>query len=311
MTTTQLRSPARRPRHRRKHILVGGQPLPSPGASVIKAVFFSIACALVIMPFVAIISTSMAPPEQISRAGGLVLFPEQLDLSAYEAILSGGIVTRALGISIFITVCGTLLSLTVTSLFAYTLTRKGLPYRRLLTILVIVSLFFSPGLLPMYLAVQSYGLIDSLAAVIVPTALSGFNVIVLRSFFGSIPPDLLEAAEIDGASELQILTKVVLPLSKAALAVIGLFYAVGYWNSFFSALLYLNDSSMWPLQLVLRTYVVDDTSITGYDLAADAIPAQASLQMAILVISVVPILLVYPWLQKHFAKGALTGAIKG
>lgn len=308
MSTSQL---PRTPRRSRRNLLVGGQPLPSPAASAVKAVAFTFACTLVIMPFIGIVATSVAPPEQISRAGGLVLFPEHLDFSAYEAILSGGIVTRALVISIAITICGTLLSLTVSSLFAYALTRRGLPYRRALLILVIVSLFFSPGLLPTYLAVQSYGLIDSLAAVIVPTALSGFNVIVLRSFFGSIPTELMEAAEIDGASEVQVLTRVVLPLSKAALAVIGLFYAVGYWNSFFSALLYLNDSSKWPLQLVLRTYVVDDTSITGYDLSADAIPAQASLQMAILVISVVPILLVYPWLQKHFAKGALTGAIKG
>ena len=307
MSTSQL-GRAHRPR---KQLLVGGQPLPSRSASAVKAVAFTIACALVIMPFVAIVATSMAPPDQVARAGGLVLLPERVDLSAYEAILSGGIVTRALMISVVITVLGTLLSLTVSSLFAYALTRRGLPLRRTFILLVIFSLFFSPGLLPTYLAVQSYGLIDSLAAVIVPTALSGFNVIVLRAFFGSIPSELLEAAEIDGASELQVLTRVVLPLSKAALAVIGLFYAVGYWNSFFTALLYLNDSSKWPLQLVLRTYVVDDTSITGYDLAADAIPAQASLQMAILVISVVPILLVYPWLQKHFAKGALTGAIKG
>lgn len=297
----------RRPSHR----MVGGQPPPSVLATIAKAFVFTIACALVIMPFVAVISTSIAPPEQVSRAGGLVLVPERVDVSAYTAVLSGGIVTRALVVSIIVTVCGTLLSLTVSALLAYALTRRALPFRRALMMLVVVSLFFSPGLLPTYLAVQSYGMLNSLVALIVPTALSAFNVIVLRAFFGSLPQDVLEAAEIDGASELRILTMIVAPLSKAALAVIGLFYAVGYWNSFFSALLYLNDSSMWPLQLVLRTYVVDDNTITGYDLAADSIPAQPSLQMAILVISVVPILLVYPWLQKHFAKGALTGAIKG
>lgn len=297
----------RRPSHR----MVGGQPPPSALATIAKAFVFTIACALVIMPFVAVISTSIAPPEQVSRAGGLVLVPERVDVSAYTAVLSGGIVTRALVVSIIVTVCGTLLSLTVSALLAYALTRRALPFRRALMMLVVVSLFFSPGLLPTYLAVQSYGMLNSLVALIVPTALSAFNVIVLRAFFGSLPQDVLEAAEIDGASELRILTMIVAPLSKAALAVIGLFYAVGYWNSFFSALLYLNDSSMWPLQLVLRTYVVDDNTITGYDLAADSIPAQPSLQMAILVISVVPILLVYPWLQKHFAKGALTGAIKG
>ncbi|WP_156254250.1 carbohydrate ABC transporter permease [Pseudactinotalea terrae] len=289
----------------------GGQARPSVPATIAKGTVFSIACALVILPFIGIVATSMAPAEQISAAGGLVLFPERLDFSAYDAILSGGIVTRALGVSVLVTVGGTAVSLTVSSLLAYTLTRRALPFRRGLTLLVVVSLFFSPGLLPTYLAVQSYGLLNSLAALILPTALSAFNVIVLRAFFGGLPPDILDAAEIDGASEMRLLTSIVIPLSKAALAVIGLFYAVGYWNAFFSALIYLNDSAMWPLQLVLRTYVVDDNTITGYDLASDVIPAQPALQMAILVISVLPILLVYPWLQKHFAKGALTGAIKG
>lgn len=295
----------------RRRVAVGGQLPPTPLTSAAKFVVFTIASLLVLLPFVGVVATSIAPPDQVGAAGGLVLLPERIDLSSYRAILSGGIVTRALLVSMVVTICGTVLSLTVTSLLAYALTRRGMPARRAVTLLVIVSLFFNPGLLPSYLAVQAYGLLNTLAALIVPTALSAFNVIVLRAFFGGLPTDVLEAAEIDGASELTILTRIVLPLSKAALAVVGLFYAVGYWNSFFSALLYLNDSRLWPLQLVLRTYVVDDNTITGYDLAAESVPAQPSLQMAILVISIVPILLVYPWLQRHFAKGALTGAIKG
>jgi len=138
--------------------------------------------------------------------------------------------------------------------------------------------------------------------------LSAFNVIVLRAFFANLPSEIIESARIDGAGELKTFGYIVLPLSKAVLSVIGLFYAVGYWNAFFSALLYLNDSKLWPLQLVLRTYVINDTQLGSAELGSERLPPQASIQMAILVVSIVPILLVYPFLQRHFAKGVLTGA---
>jgi multiple sugar transport system permease protein/putative aldouronate transport system permease protein len=159
--------------------------------------------------------------------------------------------------------------------------------------------------------VKQTGLLDSLWSLIVPTMVSGFNVIVLRSFFQGVPQELTESATIDGAGEWAIFSRIVLPLSKAVLAVIGLFYAVGYWNTFFNALLYIDDAAKWPMQLVLRTYVVNDTAMGQADLGTEKMPPQASLQMAILVVSMVPILLVYPFLQKHFAKGVLTGAVKG
>lgn len=279
--------------------------------TALKGLVFTVACGLVILPFVSILSTSLAPAEQIAQSGGLVLFPQSINLDAYSAILSGGVVTRSLLISGIVTAVGTLLSLSVSTMLAYALTRRHLPGKRLFTMLLIVSLFFSPGLIPGYLAVQQFGLLDSLLALTVPTAVNAFNVIVLRAFFSAIPNDLLEAAELDGASEWAIFSRIVLPLSKAALAVIGLFYAVGYWNSFFNALLYINNTQLWPLQLVLRTYIVNDNQIDTAALATDALPAQPAMQMAILIISIVPILCVYPFLQRHFAKGALTGAVKG
>jgi multiple sugar transport system permease protein/putative aldouronate transport system permease protein len=161
--------------------------------------------------------------------------------------------------------------------------------------------------------VKQFGLLDSYWALILPTALSAFNVIVMRSFFMAIPQELLESARIDGAGDFAVFWRIVLPLSKAVLADIGLFYAVGYWNAFFNALLYINDTAKWPLQLVLRTYVINNAQLGGADLgaSADALPPQASIQMAILVVSIVPILIVYPFLQRHFAKGVLTGAVKG
>jgi putative aldouronate transport system permease protein len=295
----------------RRTTLINGQQRPSRTFSVIKLLVFAIACTLVLFPFAAIIATSLAPSAQVTAAGGMVLWPDRLDVTAYQAILSGGVVTRALGVSGIVTIVGAVLSLTVSSMLAYALTRSALPGRRAITMLLIFSLFFNPGIIPMYLAVQQFGLLDSLAALIVPTCLNAFNVIVLRAFFGNLPKDVMEAAEIDGAGEVTMLVRIVLPLSKAALAVIGLFYAVGYWNAFFSALLYINDPKLWPLQLVLRSYVTNDNQIGTADVASGILPAQVTLQMAILVVSIVPIVCVYPFLQRHFAKGALTGAVKG
>ncbi|MGP9707446.1 carbohydrate ABC transporter permease [Brachybacterium sp. AOP24-D1-21] len=273
----------------------------------------TIACVLVIIPFTGVISTSIASPEAVAKAGGFVLIPDGINLDAYRAIFAGGVVSRAVRISIGVTVVGTAISLAVTTMLAYSLSRRGSVGQRPMLFLVLGAILFGPGMIPTYLVVRSLGLLDSYWALILPTAVSAFNVIVVRSFFMAIPQELIDSARVDGASEWRTFTRIVLPLSKAALAVIGLFYAVGYWNAFFTALLYMNDTSKWPLQLVLRTYVVDGSSLSTSQLSAmdGAFPPQQSIQMAILVVSVVPILIVYPFLQKHFAKGVLTGAVKG
>lgn len=306
--TTQ---PATTLRSKKRSRLANGQERPGIGESALKGIILLILCGAVIVPFISVISTSIAPRDQISRAGGLVLFPSGIDLSAYKAIFSGGVVSRALFISIGVTVVGTILSLFVSCLLAYATSRSHFVLARPVLLVVLIGMLFSPGMIPVYLVVRQTGLLNSLWALILPTMVSGFNVIVLRSFFQSIPVELTESATIDGASEWQVFSRIVMPLSKAVLAVIGLFYAVGYWNAFFSALLYLDDASKWPMQLVLRTYVVNDTSMGQADLGTEMMPPQSALQMAILVVSMVPILIVYPFLQKHFAKGVLTGAVKG
>lgn len=284
-----------------------------PLEKAFKAVVLTVACALVIIPFIGIVSTSVAPADQVTNAGGFVLFPREIDLTAYRSILSGGVVARSLVISIGITVVGTFLSLALTTMLAWALSRRGTVGNRPMLLLVLISLLFTPGLIPTYLAVRQFGLIDSYWALILPTAVSAFNVIVVRSFFASLPVELIDAAKIDGASEWQIFRRIGLPLSRAALAVIGLFYGVNYWNAFFSALLYLNDAAKWPLQMVLRTYVVNGTEMGTAEMGTvvEAAPPQTTIQMAILVISIVPIVCVYPFLQRHFAKGVLTGAVKG
>jgi putative aldouronate transport system permease protein len=289
-----------------------GVPVPSWPMRALKGLLLTVVCALVVLPFLGILSTSVASRRQVTDAGGFVLFPDGVNLSAYRAIFAGGVVTRALLISVGITVVGTAVSLACTTTLAYALSRPGSFGHKPLLMVVLFALLFGPGIIPTYLTVRSLGLLDSWWSLILPSAVSAFNIIVVRSFFMNLPAEIMESARIDGAGEFVIFRRIVLPLSRAALAVIGLFYAVGYWNAFFNALLYLNDNSRWPLQLILRSYVVDQSTLTASQLGAqEAVPPQQSIQMAILVISVVPIVIVYPFLQRHFAKGVLTGAVKG
>jgi multiple sugar transport system permease protein/putative aldouronate transport system permease protein len=313
MTQLTAARPARA-QGKRRQVLVGGMVMPRMPERVIKAIFLFVICGLVVFPFIGVISTSLARPEEVVQSGGFVLFPTQgIDLSAYRSIFAGGTVTQALLISTFITTVGTAIALLLTCTLGWALSRRGTIGNKALLLLVLVSLLFNPGLIPMYLTVQQFGLLDTLWAVIVPTCVSAFNVIVVRAFFVGLPGEVIDSARIDGATEWKLFWHIGLPLSKAVVAVIGLFYGVGYWNSFFSALLYLDDSSLWPLQLVLRTYVVNGVEIGGQDLGVgqEILPPQTSIQMAILMISIIPILCVYPFIQRHFAKGVLTGAVKG
>ncbi|UEJ81406.1 carbohydrate ABC transporter permease [Brachybacterium halotolerans subsp. kimchii] len=301
------------PKRRRRRRMIDGIPTPGPVESIIKGIVLLICCAAVVVPFIGVVSTSIATPEQVTDAGGFVLLPKGLDFDSYRLIFAGGVVTRALGVSIFVTVVGTAISLALTASLGWALSRRGTFGNRPLLLIVLISLLFGPGIIPGYLVVQQLGLLDTLWALIIPTCVSAFNVVVVRSFFVQLPQEILDSAKVDGAGELQLFLRIGLPLSKAVFAVVGLFYAVGYWNSFFNALLYLNDNSKWPLQMVLRTYVVQGTQLGSQDIGIDgaSLPPQISLQMAILVVSVLPVLIVYPFLQRHFAKGMLTGAVKG
>lgn len=302
---------ARRNLHRGR--LENGQQAPGGGERLLTGLVLLICCLVVVIPFLGIISTSLSSASHINHSGGFVLWPDGFHLDAYRSVLSGGVVTRALMVSIGITVVGTLLSLTASAMMAFGLSRPGSLGHKPILMTLLFSLLFSPGLIPSYLTVKQVGLLDTYWALILPGLVSAFNIIVLRAFFMNIPQELFESARIDGASDWSVFVRLVLPLSKAVLAVIGLFYAVGYWNAFFGALIYLSDQGKWPLTLVMRTYVLDNAQLSGGDLGAgvDALPPQPALQMAMLLIAVAPILFVYPFLQKHFTTGMLTGAVKG
>ncbi|MEU0205333.1 carbohydrate ABC transporter permease [Streptomyces canus] len=282
---------------------------PKPVTQAAKAVALAVVVLLVCVPFLVIVSTSLASTEEVVDNGGWVLWPTEPSLKAYRDILDGGIVTHALGVSVGVTVVATLLSLLCTVTLAYALARPGVFGGRPVLLLVLFTFLFPPGMIPSFLLVKELGLLDSYASLVLPVLVNVFNLVVLRGFFQGIPDELYEAARLDGAGDLRVLVSVVLPLSKAALAVVGLFYAVAYWNSWFYASLYL-ESDHWPLQQVLRTYVVAGSGLTDATTGEGTVTAPQTVQMAVLVIATVPILLIYPFLQKYFTKGVLTGAIK-
>ncbi|HEY3556519.1 MAG TPA: carbohydrate ABC transporter permease [Kribbella sp.] len=282
-----------------------------------RPVVLTLIALAVAFPLYVVVVTSLSTTEAVTRAGGLVVVPRDLTIAAYVQLLSGGVVTRALVISVLITTIGTAFSLGITVFAAYGLSRPGSLFHRPLLFVVLLTFLFGPGIIPSYLVVNALGLIDHYASLILPAAISAFNLIVMRSFFMGIPGELIDSARIDGAGEFAILRRIVLPLSKAVVAVVGLFYAVGSWNAFFNALLYINDNSKWPLQMVLRTYIVQQAPLpTGAGGVANVglglAPAPGlAIKMAIVVIAILPVLLVYPFIQRHFQKGVIIGAVKG
>jgi putative aldouronate transport system permease protein len=274
--------------------------------------------ALVLVPIYTVVLTSFSTQGSINVAGGLVIWPHGLTLSAYRLIISGGVVGRALLVSVAITAIGTAFSMVVTILAAYGLSRKGSFGHRTILWIMMITMFFNGGIIPLFLVVSALGGFDQYWALIAPSAVSVFNIIVMRSFFSNVATDLIDSARIDGASDWRILTRIVLPTSKAVTAVIALFYAVGYWNSWFNILLFMPaDSEKWPLQMVMYNYVTQgmsmaggSTNVVGQNLGHQQVAA-LSLQMAVVALTLIPIVIVYPFVQKHFTKGVLLGAIKG
>ncbi|MEF3355162.1 carbohydrate ABC transporter permease [Paenibacillus sp. GYB006] len=271
----------------------------------------TIIALVTVLPFIHVVAGSFTTNAEIA-AKKFILIPTVWSLEAYKFIFSTDTIFRAMSVSIGVTVIGTLLSMFVTSLMAYGLSRRDLDGRNLIMFLVVFTMLFSGGMIPTFLVVKELGLIDSYAALILPSTIGAFNMIILKNFFQNIPEGLEESAKIDGCNDFGILFRIVLPLSMPAIATISLFYAVTYWNTYLSAILYLNDSKMWPIQVLLRQIVVLASGMDySSNLDSAVPPPDQSVKMAVIVVATLPILLVYPFLQKHFAKGAMLGSIKG
>ncbi|MFG3721818.1 carbohydrate ABC transporter permease [Streptomyces massasporeus] len=285
---------------------------PSKAGVAGKGIVLAGACLAVLFPLWIVIVTSLSSKQTINAAGGLVVIPKGITFVAYQELLSGGQVTRAAIVSVCVTLVGTVFSMTVSVLAAYGLSRSGSLGHRWLLMTLLATMFFGAGLIPTYLLVQSLGLTDTYLALILPSAVSVFNILVLRAFFMNISPELVDSARIDGAGDWRILWQIVLPLSRAVIAVITLFYAVGYWSAWFNASIYLSDQSMMPLQNVMIQLVQKQEAPVGVSQAIKTGQISAlSIQMAVMVMALLPVAVISPFVQKHFKKGMLTGAVKG
>jgi putative aldouronate transport system permease protein len=271
---------------------------------------------LTLLPMVNILARSFSSSVAIS-ANPLMLLPRSLTWEAYHYIFETPVLMRSFGITVFATVVGTALNLLFTTSAAYGLSKTYIPGYRLLMWIVIVPMLFGAGLIPTYLLLKGIGLINSVWVLVFYGLVSPFNLILMRNFFWSIPAEIEESARIDGASDLQVLWHIVLPLSKPVIATIGLFYGVAHWNDFFTGLFFLTDSSKWPLQVVMRSIIIDQSMLgmggmnsPTQDLQRMVISAD-NIRAATIIFSTVPILLAYPFLQRYFVKGIILGAVKG
>lgn len=245
--------------------------------------------------------------------GDVAFYPIDFNLDTYSLVFDDASIWRAYLNTIVYTVVGTLINLFCTALCAYPLSKRDFYGRGFFTLMIVVTMFFSGGLIPSYLLVQKLGMMNTMWAIVIPGAISVWNMIVMRTFFQGIPNELYESAGMDGASELTSLIRITLPLSKPIMATMAMFYAVGHWNSFFSAMIYLNEKAKFPLQIILRNMVVmGEMSNQSQEISgAYAAVTATNIKYAVIIIAVLPILLVYPFIQKYFVKGVMVGSLKG
>ncbi|WP_127585545.1 carbohydrate ABC transporter permease [Paenibacillus koleovorans] len=274
--------------------------------------FLTVLAAIMFLPFVNIIAQSFSSSKAITN-GDVSLLPVDFTLINYRYVFSDPTIWRAFSISVLITVVGTLINLILTSSLAYPLSRPEYVGRKYVLLMVLMTIIFQAPLIPVFILIKNIGLMNSLWALMIPNAISAFNFFVMRSFFMNIPGELIDSSRIDGCSELRIMWSIILPLSKPAMATMGIYYAVYHWNAYTNALYYLNDRNMYPLQLKLRELIAkDDINLdpTGSLYSEMISMSPEGIKMATVIVATVPILLIYPFLQKYFIKGMLIGSIK-
>ena len=277
---------------------------------VIIYIILVLLAVLTIVPFMRVITISMAPPH-VATSFGLHLWPREISWDGYLAVLNHRLIWTAYGNTIFRVITGTSLSMFLLVIGAYPLSKSYLPNRKLWTLIILFTMWFSGGMIPMYILVMRVlGIGNSIFALILPGAVSAFNLIVARNFFETIPESLEESARLDGAGDFRILFQIVVPLSKPVLATVGLWIIVGHWNAWFDSMIYMRDESRFVLQHVLRNILLEGQTIDPNQLVGVHVNTE-TMRMATIVVSTVPILLVYPFLQKYFVQGVMIGAVKG
>ena len=275
--------------------------------SIVNTVLLLCISLIMLYPFVYLLMISFSPIEELMKSE-IFLYPKVLTLDSYQFVLNHPLIGNAYSVTIYVTVLGTLLNLLITSLGAYVLAQKRLPGKNFFITLIIVTMVFNGGIIPNYLVVKSLGFIDSLWALMIPNLINTFWMIIMRNFFSGIPESLAESARIDGWSEYRILFALILPLSGPILATLALFYGVAHWNEYFNAIIYINKEKLMPLQVLIRSM---------YDSGAATIPSEnlpppaETMRAATIMVATLPILCLYPFLQKYFVQGIMVGAVKG
>lgn len=287
----------------------------TPGERIFQIVnytFLLILTLTFIIPFWTTVVTSFVGETERLRRGMFIFFPEKIDLSAYITVLrKGSDVYTGYAVTLARTIFGTFANMVVTTMLAFGLAKKDLPFRTPITFAIYFTMLFSGGLIPTFLVVKYTGLYNNMGAYIVPGLISVWNLFLLRNFLMEIPASIEESAYIDGATPFTLLVKIIIPLSMPAIATISLFYAVWHWNSWFDALIYISDNRLLPLQMILRNIIIASNTENIIDTAAVRPPPLETIKGATIVVSTLPILFVYPFAQKYFVKGIMVGGIKG
>ena len=267
---------------------------------------------IILLPLLSILFSTVSDPVEVMKQEGLMLYPKGFNLGAYRAVLKNPNILSGYMNTIFIVIAGTTINILLSLIGAYVLSRKGTVWVWPLTMLLIFTMYFSGGTIPFYLTVRTVGLDGSLWALILPTAISTFNLIIMRTAMAAVPDSLPESAMIDGASHFKTLFFIMVPLTKATVAVLVLYYAVGHWNSWFNAMIFLRNKKLFPLQLILREILIQDntSSMTSENLMDLGFVAE-TIKYATIVVATAPILCIYPVLQRYFVKGVMIGAVKG
>lgn len=293
------------------------EPLSSRAFDVVNIILMVLIAIVMVYPFLNVIAMSLSSNDHI-MAGAVTVYPMGFNLNAYKMVLEDELVWISYGNTILYAIGSVVLTLGLTALIAYPLSVDGFKAKKLITILLTITMFFGGGLIPTYLWIKEMGLMDTYWVMVLPGCVGAYNVFVFRTFFQGIPNELRESAYIDGANDVVILLRIILPLSKALMATFALFTIVGTWNSWFNALIYLKDERSYPLQLILRRYLFNPMDGIGGAISQEMQSMLASLkvnpksvQMAVIVIAMLPITFLYPFLQKYFVKGVTLGAVKG
>ncbi|MEK4909448.1 carbohydrate ABC transporter permease [Niallia sp. FSL M8-0099] len=281
---------------------------------VINYTLLAIIACLMIYPLIYVLSASFSNPAR-TVLGDIWLFPKELTVDLYVKVFQNEKILIGYRNTIIYTVFGTFINLLFSVMIAYPLSRKDFYGRNIITVFIMITMFFSGGMIPTYLLVKDLGMLDTIWAIVLPGAVSVYNVIIMRTFFQSIPNELHEAASIDGCGNISFLLKIVMPLSMPIIAVMTLFYGVGHWNAYFDSLIYLNDESKFPLQLYLRQMLIQE-DMSGMSSASDNAISEHLMQIeglkyAVVIVASLPMLVLYPFLQKYFVKGVMIGSIKG